>query len=78
MEKLAPPQMRCGVQRPSPLMNGRRGCDVTAASSPPIISLEFREWGGHGAEGGGGDNGRDTTTWLQLSMRPVLLHLNAP
>lgn len=43
MEKLAPPQMRCGVQRPSPLMNGRRGYDDTAGQSPPITSPGFQQ-----------------------------------
>lgn len=43
MEKLAPPQMRCGVQRPSPLMNGRRGYDDTAGPSPPITSPGFQQ-----------------------------------
>lgn len=38
MEKLAPPQMRCGVQRPSPLMNGHWGYDDRAGPSPPIRS----------------------------------------
>lgn len=38
MEKLAPPQMRCGVQRPSPLMNGHWGYDDRAGPSPPITS----------------------------------------
>lgn len=51
MEKLAPPQMRCGVQRPSPLMNGHWGYDDKAAPSPPITSPESDEWGGHGAGG---------------------------
>lgn len=38
MEKLAPPQMRCGVQRPSPLMNGHWDYDDRAGPSPPITS----------------------------------------
>lgn len=42
MEKLAPPQMRCGVQRPSPQMNGRRDYDDTAGPSPPITSPGFQ------------------------------------
>lgn len=62
MEKLAPPQMRCGVQRPSPLMNGHWGYDDKASPSPPITSPESNEWGGgHGV--GDMDNRRHTTTW---------------
>lgn len=52
MEKLAPPQMRCGVQRPSPLMNGHWGYDDTATASPPITSPQSNEWGRAGRRGG--------------------------
>lgn len=48
MEKLAPPQMRCGVQRPSPLMNGHWGYDDKATPSTPITSPTSSEWGDHG------------------------------
>lgn len=51
--------MRCGVQRPSPLMNGHWGYDDKASPSPPITSPESNEWGGgHGV--GDMDNRRDT------------------
>lgn len=69
MEKLAPPQMRCGVQRPSPLMNGHPGYDDRAAAAPPITSPDPNERGGRGGGGGhgvGGERGLwtmgDTTT----------------
>lgn len=69
MEKLAPPQMRCGVQRPSPLMNGHPGYDDRARAAPPITSPEPNErgrGGGGGGHGVGGERGLwtmgDTTT----------------
>lgn len=69
MEKLAPPQMRCGVQRPSPLMNGHPGYDDRATAAPPITSPDPNERGGRGGGGGHGVGGErelwtmgDTTT----------------
>lgn len=69
MEKLASPQMRCRVQRPSALMNGHPGYDDTAMAAPPITSPDPNEPGGRGGGGGhgvGGERGLwtmgDTTT----------------
>lgn len=68
MEKLAPPQMRCGIQRPSPLMNGQWGYDDKAIRSPPIKSPKSqrvgRSWSGW--EGGARTIGETQQHGLQL------------
>ena len=74
MEKIGPRRKwDAGEQRPSPLMNGRRGFDVTTSASQPITSPGIQRaksggsWGGWGLWVGGctvvTDNGGDTTTW---------------
>lgn len=71
MEKLAPPQMRCGVQRPSPLMNGHWGYDDRHSRRPPITSPEASSGG---RRAGPADNGRETTTWpLQTPSKRGLI-----
>lgn len=70
MEKLAPPQMRCGVQRPSPLMNGQWGYDDKAIRSPPIKSPKSqrvgRSWSGWRGGGGARTIGETQQHGLQL------------
>ena len=66
MEKLAPPQMRCGVQRPSPPVNGHWGYDDKATPSPPIISPESES--GEVTERGPWTIGATQQYGLQLSI----------